>query len=436
MQQFLLSWLWLPLASVAANAQEPTPHTTALATALRAYFAATDARGPELQAVLTLAKPNYEPLLAMLRDKTFLAPHDPVRRRGRLDANHRFVDDRDRANPALFFGPASGGGLRPLFVYVPDYIDTTTVIPELDEHGIGKDRYVFVVPDELRNNQYLSTPAELDRHTKPLRDLLLQHPIDPDRVYMLGCGRGGHATWDTGLLRSERFAAVYTCNGGLVHEGGYAVTAGVFVENGRDLAIFTEFTTLSDHGVESCRYAEQLLRKWASRFELTEQPLPRMIGFDVGAARLEPIVRVPYPRSITKVWNRAADGSHHWLQGRGRLPREWEPGDRISLRAPVPKDPAKVRQAIWANVNQQCARLHGRIDGSRVLIDARGIKQVRVWLGPEWFVASGKVTIVVNGKSRPAVQPKHRLEVMLARVHDTGDTSQLFFDHVDVDVPQ
>jgi hypothetical protein len=183
MQQFLLRWLWLALASVAANAQEPAPHTTALATALRAYFAATDARGPELQAVLMLAKPNDEPLLAMLRNKTFLAPHDPVRRCGRLDANHRFVDDRDRANPALFFGPASGGGLRPLFVYVPDYIDTTTVIPELDEHGIGKDRYVFVVPDELRNNQYLSTPAELDRHTKPLRDLLLQHPIDPDRVY-------------------------------------------------------------------------------------------------------------------------------------------------------------------------------------------------------------------------------------------------------------
>jgi hypothetical protein len=424
------------LMAAAAIAQQPAPPATELATALRTYFAASDARGPELQALLTLSQGRDLELIAMLRGKTFLLPHDTVRRRGRIDATHRFVDAPDQANPALFFGPASTGALRPLFVYVPDFVDTTTVVPELEAHGIGKDRYVFVVPDELRQNQYLSTPAELERHTRSLRDLLLRHPIDPDRVYMLGDGRGGHATWDTGLLRSARFAGIYPCNGGLVHEGGYAVTAGVFVENGKDLAIFTEFTTLADHGIESCRNAEQLLRKWGTRFELAEQQSPRLLGLARGAERLEPIVRTTYPRHITKVWNRAADGAHHWLHGLERTPREWEPSDRITLRAPVPKEPAKVRQAVWASVNQQCARLHGRIDGNRIRVEARGVEQVRVWLGPEWFGPDRKVTIVVNGKAKPVLQPQRRLDVMLARVHETGDTSQLFFDQVVVDVPR
>jgi hypothetical protein len=397
---------------------------------------ASDARGPELQQVLQLAKGRERELIDMLRSKTYLLPQDALRRSGRIDADHRFVETPDQANPALFFGPASSGTLRPLFVYVPDFVDTKPVIPELETHGIGKDRYVFVVPDELRQNQYLSTPAELERHTRSLRDLLLRHPIDPDRVYMLGDGRGGHATWDTGLLRSARFAGIYPCNGGLVHEGGYAVTAGVFVENGKDLTIFTEFTKLADHGIESCRNAEQLLRKWGARFELTEQPTPRLLGLARGAERLEPIVRTTYPRNVTKVWNRNADGAHHWLQGLERTPREWEPSDRITLRAPVPKEPAKVRQAVWASVNQQCARLHGRIEGNRILVEARGIGKVRVWFGPEWFEPDRKVTVVVNGKARPPLQPQRRLDVMLARVHATGDTSQLFFDQVVVDVPR
>ncbi len=424
------------LMAAAVCAQTPAPSATGLATALRTYFVASDARGPELQQVLQLAKGRERELIDMLRSKTYLLPHDAQRRSGRIDADHRFVETPDQANPALFFGPASSGTLRPLFVYVPDFVDTKPVIPELETHGIGKDRYVFVVPDELRRNQYLSTPAELERHTRSLRDLLLHHPIDPDRVYMVGDGRGGHATWDCGLLRSERFAGIYPCNGGLVHEGGYAVTAGVFVENGKDLTIFTEFTKLADHGIESCRNAEQLLRKWGARFELTEQPTPRLLGLARGAERLEPIVRTTYPRNVTKVWNRNADGAHHWLQGLERTPREWEPSDRITLRAPVPKEPAKVRQAVWASVNQQCARLHGRIEGNRILVEARGIGKVRVWFGPEWFEPDRKVTVVVNGKARPPLQPQRRLDVMLARVHATGDTSQLFFDQVVVDVPR
>jgi pimeloyl-ACP methyl ester carboxylesterase len=424
------------LIAAAVCAQPPAPSATGLATALRTYFVASDARGPELQQVLQLAKGRERELIDMLRSKTYLLPHDALRRSGRIDADHRFVETPDQANPALFFGPASSGTLRPLFVYVPDFVDTKPVIPELETHGIGKDRYVFVVPDELRRNQYLSTPAELERHTRSLRDLLLHHPIDPDRVYMVGDGRGGHATWDCGLLRSERFAGIYPCNGGLVHEGGYAVTAGVFVENGKDLTIFTEFTKLADHGIESCRNAEQLLRKWGARFELTEQPTPRLLGLARGAERLEPIVRTTYPRNVTKVWNRNADGAHHWLQGLERTPREWEPSDRITLRAPVPKEPAKVRQAVWASVNQQCARLHGRIEGNRILVEARGIGKVRVWFGPEWFEPDRKVTVVVNGKARPPLQPQRRLDVMLAGVHATGDTSQLFFDQVVVDVPR
>ena len=41
---------------------------------------------------------------------------------------------------------------------------------------------------------------------EPVRDLLLQYPIDPDRVCFVGSGRGGHAAWDVGLMSAERWA--------------------------------------------------------------------------------------------------------------------------------------------------------------------------------------------------------------------------------------
>lgn len=46
-----------------------------------------------------------------------------------------------------------------------------------------------------------------------LDDLLAQHPIDPDRVYLTGFSMGGYGTWAWALKRPERFAALLPVGG-------------------------------------------------------------------------------------------------------------------------------------------------------------------------------------------------------------------------------
>lgn len=429
-----VAWFLL-LATAGAQAPAVTNEGD-LAAALRDYFAAADPRGKELKAVIDLAARREDELVEVLRSKRFVLPHPEVARHGRIDATSRFLDEPSRRNAALFSGPATDGTLRPLVVYVPDAIDTGGFVGELQQEGIAAGRYVFLVPDEARDNRWLSSSAELDRHTGPLRDLLLQHAIDPDRLYMVGSGRGGHATWDVGLVRSGHWAGLFPCNGGLIHEGGFAVSGGVFVENGKDLTIFTVYNTSFDHGIEACRNASQWLRRWGTRFQAEEEATLRLMGLDEAMAKLQSVVRNAHPRTITKIWNRRGDGAHYWLEGLDRVPREWDPGDRLALRPPVPKEPAQVRQAVWAHVQQQCARFTGTIGGNLVRIDCRGVGRLRLWLDPELVDFRAKVTVIVNGKSMPPVQPRRRLDVLLPQVHATGDTSRLYWDRIEFAVPR
>ncbi|MBL8731265.1 MAG: hypothetical protein JNN13_02720, partial [Planctomycetes bacterium] len=289
----------------------------------------------------------------------------------------------------------------------------------------------------LGDNRYLSNQAEIERHVGPLRDLLLHLPIDADRVCFAGSGRGGHACWDVGLMRSERFAAISPCNGGTIHEGGFARTGGVFVENGRDLATFLTFNTSFDHGIEACRNATKLLQQWGARIECHEEPTMRCMPLEEATQQLAGVERAAHRRSIVKRFNRLADGSHYWLLALDRRPAEWDPKARIEVpTADWPRDPTLQRQAVWQVVQGRCARLAGRVAGNMIRIEAQGVGRLRVWFDPELVDFGAKVEVEVNGKKVTSVQPRRRLDVMLARVWATGDTSALYWDFVDVAVPR
>ena len=419
--------------TVPTAADEPTAQ---LAAALRDYFAAANARGPELAAVRRLAAGREAEREEMLRKKTFLAPGGAVARRGSIDATFRFVDDPAAKNPFLVSGPANPTQLCPLIVYVPDAVDSQPFARELQRDGADAGCFVLLVPDEKRDNRYQPGGSEIERHVGPLRDLLLQYPIDPDRVYFVGSGRGGHATWDIGLMRSERWAGIFPCNGGLIHEGGFVSTGGVFVENGKDLTIFTVYNTTFDHGIDSCRNAARWLRQWGCKFEATEEQTMRTMGLAEAMAKLAPVVRQPHKRTITKRFNRLADGSHYWLTALDRRPKEWDPAARIVVRGEWPTDRAQQQQAIWNQVQQECGRLEGMVAGNTMRIAAQGIGRLRVWFDPRLVDFDAKVTITVNGQARAPLQPSRKLDVMLQRVHETGDTARLYLDFVDLTVPR
>jgi len=418
----------------AALPQQPGSAPPELAPFVRSYVDAAAPRGPELQALIGAAANREGELLVMLRQKTFLAERAAVERYAAI-RDGRLVEPPDD-NPALFVGPAVPTGLAPLVVYVPDAVHAAPFAAEL-RAAAARGWFVYLVPDSLGDNRYLSNQAEIERHVGPLRDLLLHHAIDPDRVCFAGSGRGGHACWDVGLMRSERFAAISPCNGGTIHEGGFARTGGVFVENGRDLATFLTFNTSFDHGIEACRNATKLLQQWGARIECHEEPTMRCMSLAEATQALAGVERAAHRRSIVKRFNRLADGSHYWLLALDRRPAEWDPKARIEVpTADWPRDPTLQRQALWQVVQGRCARLAGRVAGNMIRIEAQGVGRLRVWFDPELVDFGAKVEVEVNGKKVTSVQPRRRLDVMLARVWATGDTSALYWDFVDVAVPK
>src|SRR6185436_14805042 len=83
--------------------------------ALRRYFAAGEAGGPELQATASVARGHEDLLVEVLRSKSFvLSPAGPVARHGTIDASDRFRElapDERTDNDALFFGPGPSADL-------------------------------------------------------------------------------------------------------------------------------------------------------------------------------------------------------------------------------------------------------------------------------------------------------------------------------------
>jgi hypothetical protein len=440
---------WLVLAAtIGATAvarelpQDDPSLRPGLEAALREYFAAERAQGPALQEVLKLAKGHDELLADVIRKKTFVQSSGPVARHGVIDARYRFRDvgaagtdskpapARREGNDALFFGPAASASLSPLVVFVPDATSTSGYDHRLATDGTAAGRFIYLVPDEKQDNSWNPTLHEERRHVGPLRDFLLGSTIDPDRVYLVGTGRGGHATWDVGLLYPDRFAGIFPCNGGLIHEGGWKASGGVFLENAKCLDVHTVYNTTFDHGIESCRYAAARFKEWKYRFEAVEEQAFRHMEVPEAMAKLEKTVRDAHPREIVKRFNHLDAGEHFWLRALDRVPREWDPAARMTLKAPWPTEPQKQRDRIWEHVRGLCALLRGSIEGSRfvtITIEARGIGKVRVYFDPEIVDYAGKISVVLNGKMHAVPPLSKKAEVMLQHVHETGDTARLYW---------
>lgn len=426
---------------------------TAIEAALRRYFDAPRSDGSELKEVLAAAKGRGDLLAQVVKSKSFLAPSPSVARRGRIelrDGAARFVELAPGADaapkpdprpgfedvispdePALFFGPATSGPLHPLVVYVPDLGKSAMFEPELAAQA-AQGRFVLLVPDDKGDNRWDPTQAEQRRHVGPLRDLLLHFAIDPDRVFMVGSGRGGHATWDVGLLHCDRFAGLFPCNGTPFHEGGWKASGGVFLENAKCLPIFAVWNTTFDHGIEGCRYAARRFKEWGFRFEPKEETEFRTMQVAEAMVKLDPLVRDAHPHDVVKRFNHLDAGGHVWLQALRRVPKEWDPKAVITLRS-QPDDATKMREAIWEEVQRECARLEGSIASNRITIKTQGIGRLRVWFDSELLDERSKVAVTINGKAQPPFTLERSPAVMLQRVHETGDTARLYWGFRDFD---
>lgn len=419
--------------------------------ALRKFFAAERPEGAPLQEVVALAKDREDVLTDVLRTKSFVAPAVSVFRRGVIDDRGRFQDRaevgtesrpppppgrHDANNAALFFGPGTPHQLAPLVVFVPDTTTTAGWVSSLEREA-KSGRFVFLVPDEKQDNRWNPTQEERLRHVGPLRDFLLTYAIDPDRVFLVGTGRGGHATWDVGLTYADRWAGIVPCNGGLIHEGGYKASGGVFLENARSLVVRTVYNTTFDHGIEGCRYAAEKFKEWGYQFEAVEEPKFRHMDIPEALERLGPAARDAHPAEIVKRFNHLDAGEHFWLRALDRVPHEWNPSAKITIHGKLPDDPLRRREAIWEQVKKECAWFKATNRGNVIDVTVvRGVGKLRVWFDPELVDFGAPVRVKINGKLRSSLVLDRRVEAMLQHVHETGDTSRLYWSFHDFAVSE
>ena len=101
-------------------------------------------------------------------------------------------------------------------------------LPRFVEPDVRHDFPCFVcAPQCPAGQQWVNTPWNATAHTlspqpsdalahvfELLDDLLLDYPIDPTRIYVMGISMGGYGTWDALSRQPERFAAAVPICGG------------------------------------------------------------------------------------------------------------------------------------------------------------------------------------------------------------------------------
>jgi len=144
-------------------------------------------------------------------------------------------------------------------------------------------------------------------------------------------------------------------------------------------------------------------------------------------------VRNAHPRVIQKRFNHLQDGGHYWLRALERA-REWDPKDEIVVRGKWPDERDQQLELVWEQVRSACGFLRGQVAGNRIEVTARGVGRVRVYFDPEIVDFDAKATVVLNGKAGAPFKLVKKPEVLLRHVHETGDTSRLYWDCVDLRV--
>ncbi|NLG13001.1 MAG: hypothetical protein GX561_02205 [Lentisphaerae bacterium] len=110
-----------------------------------------------------------------------------------------------------------------------NHIQLIHVVKKFLDEQIAEQYPCFVlVPQCPEGQQWVNTPWGIHKHDLPtnmskplaavnqlLDEMLLNYPIDPSRIYLMGISMGGYGTWDLAMRTPQRFAAaVPICGGG------------------------------------------------------------------------------------------------------------------------------------------------------------------------------------------------------------------------------
>ncbi|HEX4591898.1 MAG TPA: hypothetical protein VH120_18310, partial [Gemmataceae bacterium] len=274
--------------------------------------------------------------------------------------------------------------------------------------------YILAAPDWGGMVGYNYTTDEHNAVTELIRDLRLHYTVDSDRVFLSGFGDGGTMAFDVALSHPDLFAGVVPINARPRRS-----TVAWYWHNAQYLPFYIVAGELAGDSVSLCRWPfENWMEKgYPSLMTIYKgRPMEQFVGeypniFDWmnrkrRASGFPELGRDPNKGSSGQEFQSMREGDNHFY---------W-----VSIEQILDK---YVNHEIGMKVGSP-AGLEARVrDGNSVYVNARGIKNLRLWFGRIWDVQSGwrpmidftkPLKITVNGRMfgrERTVQPS--LQTML-----------------------
>lgn len=294
----------------------------------------------------------------------------------------------------------------------------------------GEREFVVVCPEETaeqRGKGWGSSEVERALQLRALDEALRRYRIDPDRVFLAGVSRGGHATWELGLLHADRFAGLYANAGGprLIHFG--------WLDNLGRVPLLEVLGARDDPLlVANVRTAVERLRKAGASIVFHEDPdAGHLVGFGHDgefAGWIAEKRRDLWPKRIAHGFSRLDQGRAFWLEATRLSGKVLDPtASRPSVKTPPGRKTSdeELRRLFAKQVEEGVARIEGTVEGNRIELRTRKVAEVVVYLSEKLVDLDQPVEVRVNGKRRFQGKVTRDGLGLLRHVRATGDRGRL-----------
>lgn len=368
----------------------------------------------ELRLLESVGTPVVQQLLKSLPpvlDAETVMPGEPAE----ITLPKYLVDDPERTYHVILPPEYSPNRLYPCIVALRPEHKTTLDTAKwwagtVDQPAWGQRRgYIVIAPQyvsETTRTYPYSTPAN-QAVMDCLRDARLRFAVDPDRTYLVGHDMGADAAFDLGLAHPDEFAGIVPIGGVSDQYGRFYRDNGEYTswyiirgELGRDATV-EPFTKFLDRWFMKGAWYDLLYVEFPGRgLDPYADELPRIFDW------FELHVRRPMPLEFEYSTLRQVDNAPFWVTS--ELPRTF-----------VLPQPAGVVKGI------ELMKIKGKITaGNSVYVSSPGA-QVRLRLYDGLLDLDDRVTVSINGKSKPPQFLEPDLKVMLDDYRQQADRSRI-----------
>lgn len=287
----------------------------------------------------------------------------------------------------------------------------------------GDGGFVVVCPEEqekLWGKGWGSTEPERALTLASLSEAMRRFRIDPDRVFLAGVSRGGHATWEMGMLYGDRFAGLYSNAGGirLVNFGYLKNLGGLpLLESlgGQDQAMLVanvrEAVGELGEGVVYHEHAD-------AGHGVGYGDDPEFVGW-MGKKRRE-----GWPKHVVHAFSKVGQGRAYWVCATKIAGGVLDPTvGAPSIPMPAGKAPTEEEKRVLfrKKLDEGVARVEATVEGKRIDVTTRKVSEVVVYLSDRLVNMDEAVEIWVNGKRKHEGKVARDGVRMLQHVRETGD---------------